>query len=144
MESISRFCFFIAILNSCSKNEFYNKNELFEYVTDESNGYLQRKEVKGLFYSLLYRPTDLLVSQDLEDPGKQNISGLRNKYKKYMYFNLSLSYQDQDLLSTLPKNKEEFSSLVNLLSFGMDEKFFLYTQTKDTIQITDYIYPRIY
>jgi hypothetical protein len=55
-----------------------------------------------------------------------------------------MSVNQKELLSIVPKNRNEFGAMVNQLAFGMNEKVHLYTQSKDTIDLTDYIYPRMY
>ena len=34
--------------------------------------------------------------------------------------------------------------MVNQLAFGMDQKVHLFTQSKDTLEMADFIYPRMY
>ncbi len=136
---------FIGLLNSCSKQTFKNKKELQSYIQDKDNGYLQEKTINGVQFSLLYRPTDLLVAQELEaESNKDDIEKLRKHYQKYLYFNLLFSVDDKELLSTVPKNRNEFGEMVNTLAFGMNDKVHLFTKAKDTIEMADYIYPRMY
>lgn len=127
----------------CSNKTFDSEIQLLEYIQNESNGFLQEKEINGINFRLLYRPTDLLVSQELNN-GNKNIQKLRNKYSQYLYFNLSISKNNQELLSVLPENKSEFGKMVNSLAFEMDQKVHLFTKKKDTIEILDFIYPRMY
>jgi hypothetical protein len=112
---------------------------------DDKNNYIQHKTINGFDYRLMYRPTDLLVKQELGDgTNKIKAEELRNKYNQYLYFNLSMSKNNQELLSTAPKDRNEFGAMVNELAFGMDEKVHLFTASKDTIELTDFIYPRMY
>ena len=94
----------------------------------------------------MYRPTDLLVKQELENTGFKHVDveELRTKYEKYLYFNLSMSKNGKELLSTAPKNRNEFGTMVNQLAFGMQDKVHLFTETRDTIEMADFIYPRMY
>lgn len=133
------------LLYSCNKT-FDSEQELITYVLEESNGYVQHKTVNGVDFTLMYRPTDLLVNQELgdENPKKAEIDALRDKYGKYMYFNLSMSKNEKELLSVAPKNRNEFGAMVNQLAFGMHEKVHLFNQTKDTLELIDFIYPRMY
>jgi hypothetical protein len=55
-----------------------------------------------------------------------------------------MSRNEKELLSTTPKNRQEFWAMVNQLSFGMRNKVHLFTQSKDTIELLDYNYPRMY
>lgn len=143
-RGISLFLVF-ALLLSCNQNTFNDEAELLDYLKDEANGYVQHKNVNGVNFTLMYRPTDLLVKQELGDSiSKSKVEALRNRYSKYMYFNLSMSQNNQELLSIVPKNRNEFGTMVNQLAFGMREKVHVFTQSKDTLEMTDFIYPRMY
>jgi hypothetical protein len=139
---------FISVLSlySCNNKTFDNEEDLMVYLEDQSNGYIQHKTVNGVDFLLMYRPTDLLVSQDLENENVSNnkLSELKNKYSKYMYLNLSMSKNNQELLSAATKNRNEFGTMVNRLAFDMNDKVHLYTQNKDTLKMLDFIYPRMY
>ncbi|MGY0408628.1 MAG: hypothetical protein ACWIPJ_09805 [Polaribacter sp.] len=133
------------LLYGCTTEYFDTKEDLWTYLKDKDNGYLQQKNINGYDFSLLYKPTDLLVEQELgEDKSKEKIIALREKYQKYMYFTLSMSRNGKELLSTTPKNRQEFGAMVNQLAFGMREKVNLFTQKKDTLELLDYNYPRMY
>ncbi|WP_430411714.1 hypothetical protein [Kordia sp.] len=133
------------LLLSCSKKEFNTEAELLAHIQNESNEFLQQKAINGVEFLLLYRPTDLLVSQELVNNYEaEEIQELRNQYGKYLYFNLSMSYKNKELLSVVPKNRNEFGQMVNELAFGMNQKVYLFTKTKDTIEMVDFIYPRMY
>ncbi len=138
----SVFMFFI----SCSQKSFDSEQQLLEFLQDEVNDYKQHKTVNGVDFSLMYRPTDLLVKQEIGNSSMplDSINMLRDKYKHYIYFNLSMSKNGQELLSAVPKNRNEFGSMVNQLVFGMHEKIHLLTQQNDTIELVDYVYPRMY
>jgi hypothetical protein len=55
-----------------------------------------------------------------------------------------MSKNDQELLNSVSGDKDKFAQMVNDLVFGMQEKVHLYTPTKDTIEMIDFIYPRMY
>ena len=59
------FIFCVSLIFSCSSKTFDTKQELWTYLKEESNGYLQSKNINGYDFSLLYKPTDLLVEQEL-------------------------------------------------------------------------------
>ncbi len=138
----------VLFLTSCQQNTFNNEVALLDYIKEETNGYTQHKTINGVGYTLMYRPTDMLVKQELGDNiidiESSKSKALRNKYKKYMYFNLSMSINNKELLSAAPKNRNEFGQMVNQLAFGMNEKVHVYTQGKDTLEMADFIYPRMY
>ncbi|MFV0573495.1 MAG: hypothetical protein ACK5M1_13895 [Xanthomarina gelatinilytica] len=142
-------CFFlisIFLYNSCIQKSFHSETEMIEYLKDDQNGYIQHKTVNGYDFSLSYRPTDLLVNQEIEgdEITEDMVEGLRDKYKNYLYFNLSISRNNQELLSTVPKDRMEFGAMVNDLAFGMRDKVNLFTKSKDTIDMIDFVYPRMY
>ncbi|MFY7672493.1 hypothetical protein ACOSP6_15535 [Tenacibaculum sp. MEBiC06402] len=136
---------FSIVFMSCSSKSFDSKEKLWEYLRDIDNGYLHQKNVNGYDFSLLYKPTDLLVTQELTSSyTKEDLEKLRDKYKNYIYFTLSMSRDNKELLSATPKNRQEFGAMVNNLAFGMGEKVHVYTAKKDTLELLDYVYPRMY
>ena len=134
------------LLSSCNQKSFDSKKELLGYIKNPENGYFQTKKVNGLQISLTYRPTDLLVKQDLGTSAisKKTIDSLRAKYNKYIYFNLRMSKNGQELLNSTSGSNGEFGAMVNQLVFDMGEKVHLFSDQKDTIELVDYIYPRMY
>lgn len=132
------------IISSCNKN-FDTVEQMNDYIQEEGNGYNYKKTIVGVEYVLQYRPTDLLVKQELGDKVDQTqIDKLRQKYNKYLYFNLSMSKNNQELLNSVARDKARFGQMVNELAFGMEEKVHLYTPQKDTLTMVDFIYPRMY
>lgn len=139
--------FFLSIffLVACKAPEFDDKKELLEYLQDESNGYSKRKEVNGVVFELTNRPSDLLIAQELEsyepDSSKRRI---KEKYTGKLYFNLSISKNNKELLNSFQNSNKSFSELVRELSFEMGSKLRLLTEKRDTIEMIDYVYPRMY
>jgi|SRR5690606_6602587 len=136
----------VLLFFNCKNKLFNTKEELLSYLSNEETGYAQHKTVNGYDFTLSYRPTDLLVTQEIEgnEITEDMVEGLRYKYKNYLYFNLSISRNNQELLSTVPKDRMEFGAMVNDLAFGMRDKVNLFTKSKDTIDMIDFVYPRMY
>tara|TARA_R110000851_G_scaffold327695_1_gene497514 strand:- start:7807 stop:8406 length:600 start_codon:yes stop_codon:yes gene_type:complete len=135
----------VVIISSCEGKNFDSTQELVTYVNEKDNGYLQQKVVGGVKFSLLLRPSDLIAAQEIEQSEKEaNLDSLRDKYKQFLYLNLSFSKSNKEILSTLPATQAQFASLINELTFNMDEKIHLFDTKKDTFQMLDYIYPRMY
>ena len=133
------------IFMSCSSKSFDDKEKLWKYLRDSENGYLHTKNVNGYDFSIVYKPTDLMVTQELgQEYTKEDVEKFRKKYKNYIYFTLSMSRDNKELLSSTPKNRQEFGAMVNNLAFGMGEKVHVYTTKKDTLELLDYVYPRMY
>lgn len=136
--------FLLLFVSSCTKT-FDTQEEMNNYIQNEDNGYLYKKTAADVDYVLQYRPTDLLVKQELENnTNPTQVEKLRNKYNKYLYFNLSMSKSNQELLNGVAHDKAKFGQMINELAFGMEEKLHLYTPTKDTLALADFIYPRMY
>lgn len=141
----SLFLLLLLIISSCGNKSFDTAEEMVTFISDEENEYCYKKEVNGVTYTLQYRPTDLLVQQELGDsPSEKKVKHLREKYNKYLYFNLSMSLNGQELLSNVVRDKQQFGQMVNDLAFNMDQKVHLYTPEKDTLSMTDFVYPRMY
>lgn len=135
----------VLLIISCTNKTFDSSEQLLEYIKQPDNGYLYTKTVNGVDFSLLYKPTDVLVHQELTgEVTTTKIDSLRSKYKEYMYFTLSMSKNNQELLTNVAGDKQKFGAMVNQLAFGMEQKVHLYTPKKDTIVMADYIYPRMY
>lgn len=138
---------FISLLFcNCSKNSFDTKEELVSYLQDDTNGYIQSKHINGYDFTVMYRPTDLLVNQELSSLKVANDTKnkIKRKYDPYLYFSIKMSRDKKELLSTTPNNRTEFGILVNQLAFEMKEKVYMITSKKDTIETIDFIYPRLY
>lgn len=134
----------LLMISSCGKT-FDTVDEMNDYIQDSDYGYNYNKTIAGVDYVLQYRPTDLLVQQELGDQvDASQVDKLRQKYNKYLYFNLSMSKNNQELLNGVAQDKTRFGQMVNDLAFGMEEKVHLYTPEKDTLQMADFIYPRMY
>ena len=133
------------IFAACKQVPFDSEEALWAYIKAPDNGLQQQKTVRGVNYTLTYRPTDLLVKQEMEDEATQStIDSLRHKFDDFLYFTLSMDTQGQELLTQKVGKRREFGALVNQLAFGMGSKIHLYSKTKDTIALTDYVYPRMY
>jgi hypothetical protein len=134
----------LLFVSSCTKS-FDSAQEMNAYIAAEDNAYRYKKTVNGVDYVLQYRPTDLLVKQELGDKhDDKQVESLRAKYHQYLYFNLSMSKNNQELLNGVARDKAKFGQMVNDLAFGMEEKVNLYTPSKDTLAMADFIYPRMY
>ena len=115
------------------------------YIQEQENGLTVTKSVNGVQFKLSFTPTDLMVLNELEDVrNKEQIAQLRDKYAQNLYFNLSISKKDRELLSDVSYGRGRFSRLVNQLSFGLDESVHLFTAQRDTLPMVDFVYPRMY
>ena len=144
MKKLLCLILFCCSLIGCNDKSFETRTEMMAYLQQEEEGYLQKKVVNGIEFSLLYKPTDLLVDQELRAAQDLDIRSVRQKYQDYLYFNLSFSRAGKELLSSVPDDRNQFGAMVNQLAFGMNEKVHMISSSKDTIPMMDYVYPRLY
>lgn len=139
-------CMLLALMiSSCGSKNFNAKEDMLAYLNDVDSGYHFQKSVNGIDYSLMYKPTDLMVLQFIENEHHSlEIERLRKRYADYLYFNLSMGFQERELLSQNLGSRQEFGAMVNQLSFGMANKVNLIGQQRDTIPLLDYVSPRMY
>ena len=141
-------CLSILILTafSCTSNMFDSKTEMLAFLGAEENGFKQSKSINGVDFTLMYRPTDLMVHQDWKQSKDLTIiPELRKKYEDYIYINLSISRNKKDILSTHIGGKNEYGQMVNTMSFSVGNSIHLIgQQSKDTLSTEDFISPRLY
>ena len=124
--------------------EQLTERELLEYIGDEGNGLSKSVTVNGAKVSVTLKPTDLLVLQELDGKSTQeNIDSLRMHYARFCYFVVSLSQNDRELLHEM-NGMEQYSEMVNVLSFRMGQYVSLTTSATDTIPVNDYALNRTF
>ncbi|MDC6390948.1 hypothetical protein PP182_19840 [Maribacter sp. PR1] len=141
--------FIVALLGfvcfSCNQQEFHRSEDLITHILDPESGYTKSTNVNGVNYVITYKPTDMMVAQEIFDnTTPAGIDSLRIKYKDFMYFNISIHKNGKEVLNSMGQSREQFGAMVNQLAFGMGKAVNLVTQKKDTIEHLDYIYPRVY
>ena len=134
-------CLVFLSLWGCAQKTFDSEEELVGYLKEAEGEYFWDKTINGVNYQLLYLPTDLMVERSGGNAGKTD--SLQSKYERYLYFDLSLSKNNRELLTGLASNKKKFGNTVNQLAFGMEDKVYL-TSNKDTVYSSDYHYSRMY
>lgn len=136
----------IIILIVCSCNRtFDSKEELVRSIYGSDGDYEFRDSLSSVSYTLRYRPTDLMASQEIDHLSnlKENET-IRQKYNKYLYFDLSMSVNNQEVLNAAVTDNTQFSQILNELAFNISENVHLYSDRNDTIPLVDFIYPRMY
>lgn len=132
-------------LVSCSK-DFVSEQELKEYIHDEDNGLKKSIAVDALEMGLTFRPSDLLIAQELQGEGYDaaTVERLRVKYGSHYYFILSLSRNGKEALAAGSMPPAMFSDLLQTISFRMAEFVNVTTPKQDTIPLADYVYNRTF
>ena len=140
-------CLCLGLLGSCTQPKYMDKEALNAYVNDEENGLFQKKEAQGHEIKLNYRPTGLLIAQELGDvttAEAEKLKKLQDKYGGQYYFILSLSRGGREALSPAYGGQQQFSENLQTLAFRMGEYVNLTTSASDTIAVADYVFPRTY
>jgi hypothetical protein len=128
---------------NCKPRELSLK-EFQSFIHDETNGLVKSKEVNGTKVSVSYQPADLWVQQEIEqDVETLSVDSLRKKYSSHYYFIVSLSRNDKEALHQL-YDVEEYSSVVQNLSFRIPQYVTLTTDQQDTVLVSDFMLDRTY
>jgi len=129
---------------SCSPSAL-TEAELKQYVLEPDNNLIQEETINDVNVRITYRPTDLLVAQELTNvTDTTHISLLRAKYNKYYYFVLSLSKNQREAIQAGTMPQAQFSELLQTISFRMAAYVNMTTNTRDTIPLADYVYNRTF
>ncbi|MFM7859340.1 MAG: hypothetical protein ACKO96_47310 [Flammeovirgaceae bacterium] len=138
------FCLCLLAVVGCKPSSVSSDKELVKFVQDEDNGLKKKIAVGDLEITLTYRPTDLLVAQEVGgEKTPEKISAARKKYNGNYYFVLSLSKSGREALHQTD-NFGQYSELVQKLSFRLPEFANMTTAAQDTIPVADFILNRTY
>jgi hypothetical protein len=135
---------FVLIAFGSCKPEYLSPEALTAFVADENNGCATSAKIGETTIAVTYRPTDLLVHQETGDVAvdPKKLEALRQKYAAYYYFILSLSHNNKEALHQ--SSGEQYSDLVQTLSFRMAEYVTLTTAASDTIPVGDFMLNRTF
>lgn len=123
------------------------EERLIEYIKDPDHGLIQEKAVNDVQIRVYYRPSDLLVSQELRARGEVSdslIRKYRGEYGSNLYFAVSMMKNGGEVLSSYAGNQQEYGSMVQQLAFGLDQKVLLTSSAGDTLHLLNYVFPRTY
>jgi hypothetical protein len=134
-----------ACLMSCGDKVFDSATALNNYVSSPEHGLVQEVTSQGYNVKVTYRPTDLLVDQELGGRSfdAPTTEALRKRYSDYYYFILSLSKDEREALHQ-PGQANMYGDLVQTLSFRMGHFVNLTTPASDTIAVSDFMLNRTY
>jgi hypothetical protein len=140
--SLCSACF--VLICSCSNPAYLSQEDLSQYLSTShklSNAIVSN----DVTIKVTYKPTDLLVAQELgmnKNPTEKEIRDARNKYNSHYYFAVSFSKSGREILSASTGGVNNFSDLLQRISFRMAEVVNLTTSNRDTIPVADYVYNR--
>jgi len=132
--------------NACNTIDKKDPVQLAAYIEKESHELKKTIEVEDKKVQLSYRPTILLVQQELKGitkPTNKQLEEAKQKYSPYYYFILSIKAGDKDALYGGSVNFQQFSENLQKLSFQMNE--FVYALSgNDTVPLTDFFTPNMF
>ncbi len=142
---ISLFFILILCFSSCKNQEFSSRDQLYNYISKEDNGYLVVKQLGEVNVELMCKPTDLVVWENLpENFTKGMVENYRTQFEDNLYFLLRISVNNNDLLKQLPRDNNDFANWTNKLTFGMGQEVSLQNEKGEEFALKDYVYPRMY
>jgi hypothetical protein len=143
---LRRVQFLLATLGlvACTPSEFHLDKELKAYVSNPDHGCINTIDKNGIQLSVSYRPTDLLISQEVEDElvTPPVIDSLRMKYQGQFYFLISFSRNNKELLQSA-NDPVAYSDLLQTLSFRMSSYVSL-SDGRASVPPSDYMLNRTY
>jgi hypothetical protein len=139
--------FTVALLLYGCTPEYLSETELKKFLLDEGNGL--RKSIKHDDYeaTVIFRPSDLLVLQELKSKSvldSSQLNLLQKKYYNQYYFILTLSKNGREAVTPSTVPTDAFSDVLQNVSFRMGEFVNATTVKQDTIPLKDFLYNRTF
>lgn len=133
---------FVCLFLSCSNKYRTDKVTLIEYIKNEENGLTHEVILGPNNYRVTYRPTELILEQELKANASCNRDSLFEVYADCRYFVLSLKH---DSLEIFGRRYNNFEELLKRISFNMSDYVTMVDQKSgDVFYLSDYVYPRMY
>jgi hypothetical protein len=129
---------------ACSRKLSYEK--YLKYINDPVHGLVQERTINGIDIKVTYRPSELLVYQELHNHdsiSKDDIREARERYDKQYYIVLSLSQGGKEILSNTT-DRQQYSAILSELAFGIGQYLTLTTTKSDTLHLIDFQYSRMF
>lgn len=142
IRRLSPFVVFLCLIVTSCVKDTVTEQELSKYVQEEQHGLKKTARVGSYNLSVTYRPSDLLVVQELAGRADTMLlASLRQKYEKNYYFVLSIQKNGKEALPENDNNK--FSEVLQTISFRMGDHLIM-LMDKDTIPLADYSFTRTF
>jgi len=137
----------LLVIGGChSRQRLVSKREFLKYINDPGHGLVQKTKIKDVDVQLSYEPSSLLIAQELSAAPHGDTSTLRSLEKKYStnyYFLLKFSKNNKELIRQLG-SFSQYSDMVQVLSFQMQQFVNLTTAAHDTVEMSDYAFEQTY
>lgn len=131
-------------LTSCSTSS-REAPALRNYVQDPGHGLTHHIETGPVSVTCTYRPTDLLIAQELaRNANSVPLDSLRRTYAGKTYFALTLAQNEVEIEDRYLPDNAAFTQALSYLSTGIAADVFIVTATRDSVAALAAIYPRQY
>ncbi|MEZ4945567.1 MAG: hypothetical protein R2804_08575 [Cyclobacteriaceae bacterium] len=134
-------------LLGCNTPEYLSESQLQSFIANPDHGLIKTTSSNNIEVKLLYKPTDLLVAQELNTNKNfdfELVETIRRKYENYLYFVLSLSHDNREVITPASLGQDRFSDMLQTVSFRMAQFVNITTPSMDTLTVADYAYSRTF
>lgn len=131
------------LVTSCQQQ--LDEAAFLAYIHNPDNGLYQQQTVEGVEVSIQYRPTEILIAQELKNNPQSgsNLDSLRKMYNSKLHFTLSFSKDEQEVENQFLPDRSQYNQAIQYLSYGLANNISL-VSSSDTIRPLGYVYPRMY
>ena len=133
MKKYLKYCLISLVLCSCAKSEEMDGREYLSWVNNTDNGLKLTKELRGITYSVQYKPYDFII---LKEEKKYNVSKSSLEYRTkeldgMVYYDIRISTLDKtDVLAKgIQQDKSLYIQRVNYFSYDFQNNISLITET---------------
>ena len=133
------------LCHACNPNKL-DLEKLQIYIQDEDNGVVKAWEDKLHSIKVSYIPSDIIIQQEVKNKNISNdsLDNLINRYHNYYYFNMELSYNDNEMINKFLYDQNRYGRAIEDLSFNMVRYVDLTTNNNDTIPLLHSQFTRYY
>jgi|GEM_PF-706199 len=133
-----------SVFTGCNR-PYTHEQDLLSYVQNPDNGLVQQRIVNETHISVMLRPTDLLVAQEIRHAPElpYSIDSLRAMYSDKLYFVLSFSNKGNEIENQFLNDRNQYQKAVAYAAAGMQQDIAA-VAGNDTVPLIGYIYPRMY
>ncbi len=123
---------------ACQSHKEVSLEDVRQYMLEESNGLYKKIEIGKTKFEAFYKPTDLLVGQDMgETKNGQKAKQLYGDYAKQLYFVVNIGHDGKDMEWYTAHLKEQS------LASDLGPYFQLYADEGREIALKGYIMPTL-
>lgn len=131
------------IMTSCQRT-VTTEEELVNYINKESNGLQKKKVFDKIQITVTYLPSELFMMREFKNEFSIiELDSLKNKFNSSAYFLVAFSNDNKELLD-MSQGYSNYSNLLNVLSFELNDYVQIFTNLKDTIYAETYMSQRTF